>query len=209
MSAIGQIGTLTGPPYGNLSCRLSCCRDKCISSSIWNMPHKGYTQNAPYTEKWPVLGMWMDSWVSNNSMTQSLQNPSSVDLSLPKNQTEKAGPTLAMGENCSPQTCLHWTLAGSLCAEIASLDTFRMTSSISGTNNFLDKMAWNTKWEDIFISCFTANGLLFTKPTWCSSSLRQFSNIMKVSPKGKEYKLKKMVIMVNFMKCTSKVPAFV
>lgn len=32
---------------------------------------------------------------------------------------------------------------------------------------------------------------------------------MKVSPKEKEYKLKKMVIMVNFMKCTSKVPAFV
>lgn len=42
-------------------------------------------------------------------------------------------------------TCRHWTLAGSLCAEIASVDTFRMTSSISGTSNLLDKIASNMK----------------------------------------------------------------
>lgn len=56
-------------------------------------------------------------------------------------KTELRRPNPCCGNKVSLQTCLHWTLTGSLCAEIANLDTFRMTSSISGTNNFLDKMA--------------------------------------------------------------------
>lgn len=74
-------------------------------------------------------------------MTQSyLQNSVDADNSLSKTKQRRQGPTLVIGVS-SLQTCLHWTLVGSLCAEIANLDTFRMTSSISGTSNFLDKMA--------------------------------------------------------------------
>lgn len=141
VSAIGQIGTLTGPPYGNLSCRLPCCRGKCISSSTWNMPRKGYTQNAPYTEKWPC------TWYVNGFLSLRIKQQHDTVFRIQavltslylKTKQRRQGPT--MGKNFSSQTCLHWTLAGSLCAEIASLDTFRMTSSISGTNNFLDKIA--------------------------------------------------------------------
>lgn len=141
---------------------------KCVSSSIWNMPHVGYTQNALYTEKWPYT--WYVNGLLSLRIKQQYDTKSSefsVDISLPKNRTEKAGPSPCHGNTLSLQTCLHWTLTGSFCAEIASLDTLRMTSLISGTNNFLDKMAWDTKGKDILISCFTADGLLFTKLTWC------------------------------------------
>ena len=106
------------------------------------MPHTGYIQNALYTEKWPYT--WYVNGLLSLRIKQQYDTKSSefsVDISPPKNQTEKAGPNPCHGNKLSLQTCLHWTLTGSFCAEIASLDTLRMTSSISGTNNFLDKMA--------------------------------------------------------------------